>query len=83
VGTIEDFISRYTKEYDFYSQAGRLAAQILEANLEAAGVRSIVTSRAKSIVRLQDKCRQREQKRGGYGSVDDILEDIVDLSAYP
>jgi len=77
---IEDFIARYTKEYDFYSQGGRLAAQILEANLEAAGVRSIVTSRAKSIVRLQEKCRQREQKRGGYRSVNDIFEDIVDLA---
>jgi hypothetical protein len=33
VGLIEDFIGRYRREYDFYHQAARLAAQILEANL--------------------------------------------------
>jgi hypothetical protein len=27
VGLIEDFIARYTKEYDFYDKAGRMAAQ--------------------------------------------------------
>jgi ppGpp synthetase/RelA/SpoT-type nucleotidyltranferase/uncharacterized protein YutE (UPF0331/DUF86 family) len=80
VGLIEDFIARYAKEFDFYDQAGRLAAQRLEADLQAAGVRSIVTSRAKSLSRLEEKCRQRDRSHGGYRSVDDIFADIVDLS---
>lgn len=76
---IEDFIARYVKEYDFYSQAGRLVAQTLETNLRAAGVRCIVTDRAKAISRLEEKCRQREHTQH-YASVEDIFNDIVDLA---
>ncbi|MGH4012098.1 MAG: GTP pyrophosphokinase [Pseudonocardiaceae bacterium] len=79
MGLIEDFIARYVKEYDFYSQAGRLVAQTLETNLRAAGVRCIVTHRAKEISRLEEKCRQREHKRH-YASVENIFNDIVDLA---
>lgn len=80
MGFIEDFVARYTKEYDFYSQSARLAAQLLETNLQEAGVRSIVTYRAKSIARLEEKCRQREAAHDSYASVDEIFEDIVDLA---
>jgi ppGpp synthetase/RelA/SpoT-type nucleotidyltranferase len=77
---ISDFVGRYTKEYDFYSQAARLVHQKLEASLQAAGIRSIVTSRAKSIARLEEKCRQRNSRPNcAYSSVDEIYEDIVDL----
>ncbi len=61
------------------NQAGRIAAQRLDANLQAAGIRSIVTSRAKSIPRLEEKCRKR-QNANNYLSVDDIFDDIVDLA---
>jgi ppGpp synthetase/RelA/SpoT-type nucleotidyltranferase len=77
---IDQFMARYTKEYDFYSQAARIAHQKLESNLQAAGVRSIVTARAKSPARLEDKCRQRDAKRSGYSSIDEIYDDIVDLA---
>jgi ppGpp synthetase/RelA/SpoT-type nucleotidyltranferase len=81
VSLIDEFIARYTKELDFYSHVARIAHQRLEASLQAAGVRSIVTARAKSITRLEDKCRQRNAKReGGYVTVDEIYEDIVDLA---
>jgi ppGpp synthetase/RelA/SpoT-type nucleotidyltranferase len=80
MGLIDEFIARYVKEYDFYEQAGRLAAQELEATLQAAGIRSIVTHRVKSIARLQDKCRQRQKSRGDYACVSDIFDDIVDLA---
>lgn len=76
---IDEFVARYTKEYDFYQQAGRLAAQLIESSLRAAGIRSIVTSRAKSVSRLEDKCRQRSAT-SPYSSVDAIFDDIVDLS---
>lgn len=76
---IGEFIERYTKEYDFYNQAARLASQMLEADLRASGVRSIVTYRAKDASRLEDKCRGRLDDKQ-YGKVDDIYDDIVDLA---
>jgi hypothetical protein len=39
MGLIEDFIVRYTKEYDFYDQAARIAALRLETSLQEAGIR--------------------------------------------
>jgi ppGpp synthetase/RelA/SpoT-type nucleotidyltranferase len=81
VDLVEEFIARYTKEYDFYYQVALRAHRMLEATLQEEGIRSIVTSRAKSISRLIDKCRKREQERdGGYQSVDEIFEDIADLA---
>ena len=79
MGLIEEFIARYRKEYDFYDQAARLLAQILEGRLQAAGIRSMVTSRAKAVGRLEAKVRQRATTRN-YTSVDDIYNDIVDLA---
>lgn len=76
---IDNFIARYRKEYDFYDQAARLVAQALESNLGAAGIRAIVTSRAKSPLRLEEKCRQRLTVKG-YTTVDDIYADIPDLA---
>jgi ppGpp synthetase/RelA/SpoT-type nucleotidyltranferase len=77
---IEDFIARYTKEYDFYDQAGRVAGRLLEGYLQEEGILAIITSRPKSISRLKDKCLQREKKNGVYASVDEIFGDIKDLS---
>ncbi len=76
---IAQFVSRYRKEYDFYEQACRMAAQVLDSNLQSAGVRAIVTSRAKNPTRLETKVKQRAMKKT-YASVDEIYEDIVDLS---
>src|SRR6266487_5274484 len=79
MGLVEAFVVRYRKEFDFYDQAARLVAQGLDINLQAAGIRSIVTSRAKSAVRLEAKVRQRLAEKA-YASVDDIYNDIVDLA---
>ncbi len=76
---IEDFINRYRKEYDFYDQAGRLVAQLLDSSLQSAGIRAIVTSRAKSPRRLEDKVRQRNDKKH-YETLEDIYSDIIDLA---
>ncbi|MEU7571556.1 RelA/SpoT domain-containing protein [Micromonospora sp. NPDC049240] len=76
---IDEFIARYTKEYDFYEQAGRLAARELQGTLQVEGIRSIVTYRAKSRDGLKGKCRKREQKNGPYSTVEEIFEDIPDL----
>lgn len=79
MGLIEDFIARYRKEYDFYDQAARLVAQILEGRLQGAGIRSMVTSRAKAVSRLEEKVRKRNSSKN-YTSTDDIYNDIVDLA---
>ncbi|MGC0340020.1 hypothetical protein [Streptomyces sp. SLBN-8D4] len=76
---IDQFVARYSKEYDFYSQAARLVAQTLERDLRSSGVRCIVTHRAKDITRLEEKCRQRAP-REKYKTIEDIYEDIVDLA---
>ncbi|HEY6483079.1 MAG TPA: hypothetical protein VIY54_06085, partial [Steroidobacteraceae bacterium] len=46
------------KERDFYDQAARLAAQMAERALQSAGIRAIVTSRAKPLARLEEKVRK-------------------------
>ena len=76
---IDQFIERYTKEYDFYNQAARLASEMLEAKLQEAGIRAIVTYRAKSASRLRDKCLQRHSKTP-YVSLESIYTNIVDLA---
>jgi ppGpp synthetase/RelA/SpoT-type nucleotidyltranferase len=76
---IDGFIARYVKEYDYYEQAARMARQTLESKLQAAGIRAIVTSRAKSVTRLADKCRQRNKSQN-YESIDEIYADIADLA---
>lgn len=76
---IEQFIDRYTKEYDFYSRAARLVAQALESDLRSSGIRCIVSHRAKDVERLKDKCAQRDAQNE-YESVEHIFEDIVDLA---
>lgn len=76
---ISQFISRYRKEYDFYEQACRMTSQVLDSNLQSAGIRAIVTSRAKNPQRLETKVRQRAQSHT-YASVEDIYDDIVDLA---
>jgi ppGpp synthetase/RelA/SpoT-type nucleotidyltranferase len=79
MGLIEDFIARYRKEYDFYEQVARLVAQTIELNLQSTGIRSIVTSRAKSVVRLEAKVKQRAFEKN-YQTVEQIFDDIVDLA---
>jgi hypothetical protein len=61
VDLVEEFVSRYAREYDFYGHAAELAASELEIGLQAAGIRCMVTWRAKGLDRLLAKCRQREK----------------------
>ena len=79
MGVIEDFIARYRREYDFYDQAARLVAQQLDGRLQAAGVRAIVTFRAKAVGRLEPKVRGRSTRKA-YATVEEIYADIPDLA---
>ena len=76
---IDEFITQYRREFDFFENAGRLVAQQLDARLETSGIRAIVTSRAKNPRRLDAKVRQRAVNRS-YKSVSEIYTDIVDLA---
>lgn len=55
------------------------SAKFLNGILREEGVRCIITSRAKSFSRLEDKCRQRDTDKE-YTSVEQIYDDIVDLA---
>jgi ppGpp synthetase/RelA/SpoT-type nucleotidyltranferase len=78
---IRDFVARYRREYDFFSEAARLISQQLESRLQATGIRSIVTYRAKRPDRLEEKLIKRSKTRpDGYQSVDSIYDDIIDLA---
>lgn len=79
MGLVEDFLARYRKEYDFYEQVARLVAQTIELNLQSTGIRSIVTYRAKSLPRLENKVKQRAPEKN-YLTVEQIYDDIVDLA---
>lgn len=76
---VEEFIARYRREQDFYTQAARIVAQTLESRLQAEGIRAIVTDRAKAVGRLEPKVRARATK-ANYQAVGDVYDDIVDLA---
>lgn len=78
---ISQFIDRYKKKFVFYENASRLAASQLESALQAAGIRAIVSARAKNPTRLKMKVVHRNSEREEpYKTINEIYEDIVDLS---
>lgn len=78
---INQFIENYKKKMNFYEAAGRLAARQLENALQAAGIRAMVTSRAKAPGRLKSKVLIRNSRRSApYKNMREIYEDIADLS---
>ena len=78
---INQFIENYKRKLNFYEAAGRLAARQLEASLQSAGIRAMVTSRAKAPGRLKSKVLIRNSRRAvPYKNMREIYEDIADLS---
>lgn len=76
---IQKFIKQYRRELDFYQEVARLVASQCERELQSAGIRAIVTYRAKRSDRLEEKLRQRIGQKH-YKSVDSIYKDIIDLA---
>lgn len=76
---IDEFMSRYEREYDYYQEAARICQTYCETQLAQKGIRAIVTSRAKRPDRLRQKIKQRISEKN-YSCVNDIYEDIVDLA---
>lgn len=78
---INQFIENYKKKMPFYESTGHLAARQLESALQAAGIRAIVTSRAKNPGRLKSKVLRRNALRHSpYKNMTEIYGDIVDLA---
>ncbi len=78
---INQFIENYKRKQNFYETAGRLAAAALESALQSAGIRAMVTSRAKHPGRLRTKVTRRNARREvPYKTMKEIYDDIADLS---
>lgn len=79
MGVIDDFVSEYERQFDYWEAAARTTRALLETELGSSGLRAIVTSRAKSVDRLIDKLKMRD-KGAPYKSIAAISQDIVDLA---
>ena len=77
MGVIEDFVAEYERQYDYWEAAAGTARRLLEAELNSAGLRAYVTSRAKSVDRLADKLEQRNRKLP-YSTINEVEDDIAD-----
>lgn len=76
---VDAFVKKYKHEVDFYEEVCRHAKEELEDALQEAGIRAIVTCRAKKPRKLKQKLLQRDRTRH-YESFRDIYEDIADLA---
>lgn len=76
---IDEFLDRYNKEYDFYSELARIGCRNLESELSKRGIKAIVSYRAKRPDRLKEKIRKRSEEKE-YKKVEDIFDDIIDLA---
>jgi len=76
---ITEFLGKYREDFEFFETTCKIVAEILEANLQAAGVRAIVSFRAKNPKRLEAKVVERAKNRD-YTRLENIYDDIVDLA---
>lgn len=76
---IEQFITQYKREYDFYQELSRIASTKIEEELFKRGIKAIVSHRAKRPDRLFDKLKQRNEEKK-YKTFAEIVDDIADLS---
>ena len=76
---IDAFVKNYKHTFDFMEECAKHAQDELEAALQEAGIRAIVTHRAKRPRKLKVKLIKRDQKRH-YQSFREIYDDIVDLA---
>jgi ppGpp synthetase/RelA/SpoT-type nucleotidyltranferase len=76
---VKAFIKNYEHEVDFYQEVAELAHEKLESALQDAGIKAVVSSRAKRPGRLQKKVVKRFPNKE-YRTFRDIADDIVDLA---
>jgi ppGpp synthetase/RelA/SpoT-type nucleotidyltranferase len=76
---IEAFLKNYKHEVDFYDEVAHLVQDKLDQALQDAGIKAVVSSRAKTPDRLRKKLYKRDLKRH-YQTFRDIDDDIIDLA---
>lgn len=76
---VEAFIKNYEHEVDFYQEVASLVQDKLDTVLQDAGIKAVVSSRAKRPSRLAAKLEKRAPEKG-YHTFRDIYDDIVDLA---
>lgn len=78
---IQNFVDDYQKKFDFFEMASKLAASMIENELQKNAIRAIVTYRAKNPTRLQDKIMNKAlSSETEFNSLQHISEKINDLA---
>lgn len=72
-------MANYERTYDHYERVARECQNQCEVLLKSAGIRALITYRAKHPTQLQEKLHKRHAKTP-YASADDIDRDIVDFA---
>ncbi|KWR72577.1 hypothetical protein RN04_07060 [Arthrobacter sp. W1] len=76
---IDEFIEEYAREVDYWDAVAVTVRRMLETEFATSGLRAIVSSRAKSLERLEGKLRARNQTQA-YESIAEMRLDIADLA---
>lgn len=76
---IDAFVKNYEHELDYFTEVANLAQDKLDQALQDAGIKAVVSARAKRPNRLEKKLRKREPKKR-YQTFRDIYDDIIDLA---
>jgi ppGpp synthetase/RelA/SpoT-type nucleotidyltranferase len=76
---IQSFIDAYRRQENYYRDLAQTVERLLESQLDAQGVRALVTARSKSVERLRGKLEQRNAAKS-YKTHDEIRADIRDLA---
>lgn len=76
---IDDFISQYNKQFDFYQKLSQIISNKLEDELIKRGIKAIVNNRAKRPDSLKEKIIIRDKEKK-YPTPQDIFNDIIDLA---
>ncbi len=79
MSVIDNFITQYEREYDFYKQLAQHAHDIVETEIINRGIKAIVSHRAKRVDRLREKLEKRNINKG-YKSKRAIEKDIIDFA---
>jgi ppGpp synthetase/RelA/SpoT-type nucleotidyltranferase len=76
---VSEFVSSYTREFDFYREAARLCSDRCERSLAERGIKAIVSHRAKRPNNLLTKLLKRDAQKN-YMTLAEIRRDIPDLA---
>jgi ppGpp synthetase/RelA/SpoT-type nucleotidyltranferase len=76
---LDAFVKNYEHEVDFYTEVASLVQDKLDSALQDAGIKAVVSSRAKRPSRLEKKIKKRAPEKA-YRTFRDISDDVIDLA---